>query len=129
MFIGRVGGLTIIYATMSGYKIQCGKFPQEKFPSDNIFKEKIMKSILLIGLGRFGKHVAMHLHNLGHQVSWPLTVREERVNAVLPYVIQKHRSVTVQTSPSFPLWESAILMPASSRIGDNFQSSLEQRHS
>ena len=30
MFIGRVGGLTIIYATMSGYKIQCGKFPQEK---------------------------------------------------------------------------------------------------
>ena len=27
-----------------------------------------MKSILLIGLGRFGKHVAMHLHNLGHQV-------------------------------------------------------------
>ena len=30
MFIGRVGGLTIIYATISGYKIQCGKFPQEK---------------------------------------------------------------------------------------------------
>lgn len=27
-----------------------------------------MKSILLIDLGRFGKHVAMHLHNLGHQV-------------------------------------------------------------
>ena len=30
MFIGRVGGLTIIYATMSGYRLQCGKFPQEK---------------------------------------------------------------------------------------------------
>lgn len=30
MFIGRVGGLTVIYATMSGYKIQCGKHPQEK---------------------------------------------------------------------------------------------------
>ena len=30
MFIGRVGGLTIIYATMSGYRIRCGKFPQEK---------------------------------------------------------------------------------------------------
>ena len=30
IFIGRVGGLTIIYATMSGYKIQCGKFPQQK---------------------------------------------------------------------------------------------------
>ncbi len=24
------GGLTIIYATMTGYKIQCGKLPQEK---------------------------------------------------------------------------------------------------
>ena len=30
MFIGRVGGLTIIYATMNGYKLQCGKLPQEK---------------------------------------------------------------------------------------------------
>ena len=30
MYIGRVGGLTIIYATMSGYKIQCGRLPQEK---------------------------------------------------------------------------------------------------
>ena len=27
-----------------------------------------MKSILLIGLGRFGKHIAMELHNLGHQI-------------------------------------------------------------
>ena len=43
-----------------------------------------MKSILLIGLGRFGKHVAMHLHNLGHQVM-AVDSTEERVNAVLPY--------------------------------------------
>ena len=27
-----------------------------------------MKSILLIGLGRFGKHIAIHLNQLGHQV-------------------------------------------------------------
>ena len=27
-----------------------------------------MKSILLIGLGRFGRHIAMHLDQLGHQV-------------------------------------------------------------
>ena len=27
-----------------------------------------MKSILLIGLGRFGKHIALHLNHLGHQV-------------------------------------------------------------
>lgn len=39
-----------------------------------------MKSILLIGLGRFGKHVAMHLHNLGHQVM-AVDSTEERVNA------------------------------------------------
>ena len=58
-----------------------------------------MKSILLIGLGRFGKHVAMHLHNLGHQVM-AVDSTEERVNAVLPYVTE-------------------------AQIGDNFQSSLE----
>ena len=46
-----------------------------------------MKSILLIGLGRFGKHVAMHLHNLGHQVM-AIDSTEERVNAVLPYVTE-----------------------------------------
>ena len=27
-----------------------------------------MKSILLIGLGRFGKFIAMKLHSMGHQV-------------------------------------------------------------
>ena len=86
-----------------------------------------MKSILLIGLGRFGKHVAMHLHNLGHQVM-AVDSTEERVNAVLPYV-QKHRSVTVQTSPSFPLWESAILMPASSRSAITSRVPSKQRHS
>ena len=27
-----------------------------------------MKNILLIGVGRFGRHIAMHLNQLGHQV-------------------------------------------------------------
>ncbi|MGN1231241.1 MAG: TrkA family potassium uptake protein, partial [Anaerotignum sp.] len=27
-----------------------------------------MKSILLIGLGRYGKHIATYLNQLGHQV-------------------------------------------------------------
>ena len=44
-----------------------------------------MKSILLIGLGRFGKHVAMKLNELNHQVMAVDTI-EERVNEVLPYV-------------------------------------------
>ena len=44
-----------------------------------------MKSILLIGLGRFGKHVAIHLNQLGHQVMAVDNV-EDRVESVLPYV-------------------------------------------
>ena len=44
-----------------------------------------MKSILLIGLGRFGKHIALHLNHLGHQVM-AVDTSEERVEAVLPLV-------------------------------------------
>lgn len=44
-----------------------------------------MKSILLIGLGRFGRHIAIHLNELKHQVMAVDHV-EERVDAVLPYV-------------------------------------------
>ena len=44
-----------------------------------------MKSILLIGLGRFGKHVAMKLHELNHEVM-AIDRFEERVEEVLPYV-------------------------------------------
>ena len=45
----------------------------------------MMKTILLIGLGRFGKNVALHLNQLGHQVMAVDDV-EQRVEAVLPYV-------------------------------------------
>lgn len=44
-----------------------------------------MKSILLIGLGRFGMHVARELNSLGHQVM-AIDREEERVNVVLPIV-------------------------------------------
>ena len=44
-----------------------------------------MKEILLIGLGRFGSHVAKKLSELEHQVM-AVDIREERVNAVLPVV-------------------------------------------
>ena len=44
-----------------------------------------MKSILLIGLGRFGRHVAMKLSELHHQVM-AVDQSEERVEAALPYV-------------------------------------------
>ena len=44
-----------------------------------------MKNILIIGLGRFGRHCAKKLTELGHQVM-AVDVREDRVDTVLPYV-------------------------------------------
>ena len=44
-----------------------------------------MKTILLIGLGRFGRHCARKLTELGHQVM-AVDMREDRVDTVLPYV-------------------------------------------
>ena len=38
-----------------------------------------MKNVLLIGLGRFGRHLAMQLSELGHQVM-AVDRDEERVN-------------------------------------------------
>lgn len=43
------------------------------------------KSVLLIGLGRFGKYIAMKLHELGHEVMG-VDENEERVNDAMPYV-------------------------------------------
>ena len=43
-----------------------------------------MKSILLIGLGRFGKHIAMKLRELNHQVM-AVDHKEELVQEILPY--------------------------------------------
>ena len=43
------------------------------------------KSILLVGAGRFGRHMAMKLQELGHEV-WAVDQSEERVNDLLPYV-------------------------------------------
>ena len=44
-----------------------------------------MKTILIIGLGRFGRHCARKLNEMGHQVM-AVDVREDRVDTVLPYV-------------------------------------------
>ena len=82
-----------------------------------------MKAILLIGLGRFGKHIAMHLNELGHQVMAVDQV-EERVDAVLPYVT----SAQIGDSTNGDFLESLgvrnfdVCIVA---IGNDFQSSLE----
>ena len=44
-----------------------------------------MKNILLIGLGRFGKHIALQLNKLGHEVM-AVDSNEERVNEILSIV-------------------------------------------
>ena len=36
-----------------------------------------MKSILLIGLGRFGRHIAQELNELGHQVN--LLIKDKKI--------------------------------------------------
>ena len=46
-----------------------------------------MKNILLIGLGRFGKHVAYQLNELGHEVM-AVDENENLVNEILPYVTE-----------------------------------------
>ncbi len=82
-----------------------------------------MKSILLIGLGRFGKHVAMHLHQLGHQVMAVDHV-EERVEAVLPFVTNAQIGDSTNQSflESLGIRNFDVCIVA---IGNDFQSSLE----
>lgn len=82
-----------------------------------------MKSVLLIGLGRFGRHVARKLHELDHEVM-AVDKKEENVNAVLPYVT--NAVIGNSTSPEFLASlgvESYDLCIVA--IGDDFQSSLE----
>ena len=86
--------------------------------------ENIMvKSVLLVGLGRFGRHVAMKLDELHHQV---MVVDKERsrVNAALPYVMnaQIGDSTDEDFMASLGVRNFDICIVA---IGDNFQSSLE----
>ncbi len=82
-----------------------------------------MKSILLIGLGRFGRHIAMHLHQLGHQVMAVDNV-EERVEAVLPFATNAQIGDSTNAGFLEPLgvgnYDACIVA-----IGNDFQSSLE----
>lgn len=82
-----------------------------------------MKTILLIGLGRFGRHVAMKLHELNHQVM-AVDQDEEKVNRILPYVTsaQIGDSTNEEFLASLGVRNFDVCIVA---IGDNFQSSLE----
>ena len=43
-----------------------------------------MKNILLIGLGRFGRHIAMELSELGHEIM-AVDVNEEGLYLLCPH--------------------------------------------
>ena len=58
----------------------------------------IMKNILLIGLGRFGRHIAIQLNQLGHDIM-AIDTNEERVNDILPFVT--NAQIGDSTNPDF----------------------------
>lgn len=82
-----------------------------------------MKSILLVGLSRFGRQMGQKLHDLGHEVM-AIDLKEERINNALPYLTSAQignatdeafmRTLGVQ---DFDLCVVAV--------GDDFQVSLE----
>ena len=82
-----------------------------------------MKSVLLIGLGRFGRHMAQKLRDLHHEVL-AVDRDERRINDALPYVTnaQIGDSTNEQFIASLGVRNFDLCVVA---IGDDFQSSLE----
>ncbi len=82
-----------------------------------------MKSILLIGLGRFGRHVAMKLNEMGVEVL-AVDSDEQRVQNVLDYVTDGviGDSTNEHFMRSLGVGNFDVCIVA---IGDHFQSSLE----
>ena len=82
-----------------------------------------MKSVLLIGLGRFGQSVAEKLNELHHQIM-AVDKNEERVNEILPVVTDAQ--IGDATSKAFlktlGVESYDVCFVA---IGEDFQSSLE----
>ena len=82
-----------------------------------------MKNILLIGLGRFGKHIAVNLSKLGHEIM-AVDIDEERVNEALPLVTnaQIGDSTNTEFLKSLGIGNYDVCIVT---IGSNFQNSLE----
>ncbi len=82
-----------------------------------------MKSILLIGLNRFGSLLAKELHDLGHEVM-AVDRDEQRVNEILPIVtgaqIGDSTNETFLRSLGVSNYDVCFVT-----IGGDFQSSLE----
>lgn len=82
-----------------------------------------MKSVLLIGLGRFGRHIAMKLNEMHHQVM-AVDKKEQRVNEVLPFVMNSQigDATNKEFLESLGVNNFDVCIVT---IGDDFQSSLE----
>ena len=82
-----------------------------------------MKNILLIGLGRFGRHIALQLNKLGHEVM-AVDINEERVNESLTIVTnaQIGDSTNTEFLRSLGIGNFDVCIVT---IGGNFQNSLE----
>ena len=82
-----------------------------------------MKNILLIGLGRFGRHIALQLNKLGHEVM-AVDCNEERVNKILPIVTnaQIGDSTNTEFLKSLGIGNFDVCIVT---IGESFQNSLE----
>lgn len=82
-----------------------------------------MKSVLLVGVGRFGKHIAMKLNELGHEVM-AIDTNEERIAEVMPYVTNAQIGDTTNEAflETLGIDNFDVCIVA---IGGNFQSSLE----
>ena len=82
-----------------------------------------MKSVLIIGLGRFGRHVAMKLSEMNHQVL-AVDTDEERLNDAMSFVtsgqIGDATNEAFLSSLGVGDFDACIVA-----IGDDFQSSLE----
>lgn len=82
-----------------------------------------MKSILLIGVNRFGSLLARQFRELGHQVM-AIDKEEDRINSILPYVTEAQ--IGDSTNEAFlrslgiGSYDVCIVT-----IGEDFQSSLE----
>ena len=82
-----------------------------------------MKSILIIGLGRFGRHMAKKFSEQNNDVM-AIDINEERINNVLPVVTNAliGDATNEQLMETIGVRDFDLCVVA---IGDNFQSSLE----
>lgn len=82
-----------------------------------------MKSILIIGMGRFGSHLCMNLSKLGNEIMI-VDECEEKLEDLLPYVTSAKigNCTNVKVLESFGISNFDLCIVC---IGSNFQSSLE----